>query len=61
LTTELLGKTMVSGLGYENPDGSPIKIDTDYFGARRSKINPSSGPFEAPAAGMLKLKAWQND
>lgn len=52
---------MVSGLGYENPDGSPIKIDTDYFGARRSKINPSSGPFEAPAAGMLKLKAWQND
>jgi len=56
VTTELLGSTMVSGLGYENADGSPVRIIVDFFGAKRSKTKPSAGPFEAPAANRLKLK-----
>ena len=29
---------------YENPDGSPITFDTDFFGKKRSE-NPIAGPF----------------
>ena len=56
VTTRLLGSTMVSGLGYENADGSPVRISVDFFGAKRSEAKPSAGPLEASAAGRLKLK-----
>ncbi|MHC4658169.1 MAG: right-handed parallel beta-helix repeat-containing protein [Planctomycetota bacterium] len=58
VTTKLLGKAMIPGQAYENPDGSPLKIDTDYFGKKRNKANPSAGPFENPAEGRLSLKVW---
>jgi alpha-L-arabinofuranosidase len=58
VTTELLGKPKIPGLAYENPDSSPLKISTDYFGKLRSKPNPTAGPFEQPDAGDLKLKVW---
>ena len=29
---------------YENPDGSPICFDTDFFGKKRS-ASPLAGPF----------------
>ena len=51
VTTKLLGATKVSKLGYENPDGSPIRIDTDFFGAKRSEAKPAAGPFAEPGAG----------
>ena len=56
--TELLGKAKITGLPYENPDGSPIVIDTDYFGKKRSSTAPTAGPFENPGQGELKLKVW---
>jgi len=56
VTSELLGKTKVSGLGYESADGSPIRVDVDFFGAKRSETKPSAGPFEAPGTGRLKLE-----
>ena len=43
---------------FENPDGTALKIDTDYFGNKRSESNPSAGPFENPGKGMIKLKVW---
>ena len=58
VTTELLGKARVPNLPFENPDGSPVAIDTDYFGQKRSEVSPSAGPFENPGAGQLKLKVW---
>jgi alpha-L-arabinofuranosidase len=58
ITTALLGKTKMAREAYENPDGSPLKIDTDYFGNKRSESNPSPGPFENPGVGVLKLKVW---
>lgn len=58
VTTELLGKTAVSGLPYENPDGSPLRIDTDYFGKPRSAAKPAAGPFEQAGQGELRLTAW---
>jgi alpha-L-arabinofuranosidase len=58
VTTELLGKAKIPGLRYENPDGSPLKIDSDYFGKSRNAAAPTAGPFEKPGTGPLKLKVW---
>lgn len=59
VTTELLGKAKITGCAYENPDGSPLKMNTDYFGRNRNKAtNPSAGPFERPGEGRLALKVW---
>ena len=58
VTTELLGKARIPNLAYENPDGSPLEIDADYFGKKRNAAKPAAGPFENPAAGELKLKVW---
>jgi alpha-N-arabinofuranosidase len=49
VTTDLLGRAQVPDALFENPDGSPVRIDTDYFGKRRSRTNPAPGPFENPS------------
>jgi len=53
-----LGKAKIPGLAYENPDGTPLKVDSDYFGKPRSTANPTPGPFEEPGQGDLRLKVW---
>ncbi|MBI5687229.1 MAG: right-handed parallel beta-helix repeat-containing protein [Verrucomicrobia bacterium] len=58
VTTELLGKAKIPAVRYENPNGSPLKIDGDYFGKKRSKSTPTAGPFENPGQGPLNLKVW---
>ncbi len=58
MNTELLGKAKISGLAYENADGSPLVIDEDYFGKKRNVAAPSPGPFENAGEGDLKLKVW---
>jgi len=58
VTTSLLGRAKVPNAAYENPDGTPLKIDTDYFGKKRSQANPSAGPFENPGEGKITLKVW---
>lgn len=58
VTTKLLGGTLVSKEVFDNPDGTDLEIDTDYFGKKRDYQNPSVGPFENPGSGNLKLKVW---
>ncbi len=58
ITTEILGKAKIPKARFDNPDGTALKIDDDYFGAQRSETNPSVGPFENPGKGELKLKVW---
>ncbi len=58
MTTALLGKAAVPNLPYERPDGSPLRLDTDYFGKARSEANPFPGPFELPEGGKQRLKVW---
>ena len=55
VTTEFLGKAKIPEVGYENPDGSPLKVDTDYFGKKRNAARPCAGPFEAVNDGDLKV------
>jgi hypothetical protein len=56
VTTKMLGKAKVPGLPYENRDGTPLTIDTDYFGKKRNPTNPTAGPFENPDTGILRLR-----
>ena len=58
VTSARLGKARISGCAFENPDGSPITIGTDYFGKPRNAANPTPGPFEAPGTGTLTMKVW---
>jgi hypothetical protein len=58
VTTKMLGKAKLPVQSFENTDGSPLKIDTDYLGMKRSESNPSTGPFEKPGEGTIKIKVW---
>lgn len=58
ITTELLGEAKASGCAYENTDGTPLAIATDYFGKKRDVANPFPGPFEIPGAGQQTIKVW---
>ena len=59
VTTARLGTTTGSKLGYENADGSPLTIDSDYFGQKRGPSRPTAGPFENPGTGELRLRVWR--
>jgi len=58
VTTELLGKAIIPDQPFTNPDGSPLKIDTDYSGNPRNPQNPFPGPFETVKDGKQEIKVW---
>jgi alpha-N-arabinofuranosidase len=58
VTTASLGKATVSNCGYENPDGTPLAIDTDYLGRTRDTAQPFPGPFEVSKAGTQTIQVW---
>lgn len=45
ISSDILGKAFEPEQRYENPDGSDIVFNADYYGDARS-INPMPGPFE---------------
>ena len=58
VTTERLGLATVPQLPYVNPDDSPVRVDTDYFGKPRNPSRPTPGPFEDPGHGEIVRKIW---
>jgi len=58
VTSKQLGKTKMSGVSFENPDGTPITIDKDYFGKKRDADSPYVGPFEGLKEGEQTIKVW---
>jgi len=58
VTTEQLGKAKVANASYEQFDGSPYRLDTDYFGKKRNAANPCPGPFEFIDSGKQEFKVW---
>lgn len=61
VTTEGLGRAKVPDLPYEQPDGSPYRLDSDYLGGKRNAANPSPGPFELVKSGETTLRVWPLD
>ncbi len=53
INTEVLGKAFEPEQYFENPDGTPIRFDTDYFGNHRG-IQVIPGPF-ASTADKIKV------
>ena len=58
VTTDLLGKAKIPDCAFENADGSPLRLDTDFLGTRRDDNNPSPGPFESPGNGRVDIEVW---
>ena len=58
VTTGLLGKATIPDAPFEQPDGTPYRLDTDYFGETRSADNPSPGPFRLTDKKQIHLKVW---
>ncbi|MGQ1784612.1 NosD domain-containing protein [Saccharicrinis sp. GN24d3] len=58
VNTELLGYAFQSETPFENPDGSPVTIDTDYFGNARNTDSPLVGPLQNLKVGKNKIKVW---
>jgi len=48
INTEVLGKAFEPEQYFENPDGTPIRFDSDYFGNHRG-IDVIPGPFASPS------------
>lgn len=61
VTTKILGKAEIPDLPYEQPDGSPYRIDTGYLGRGRNAGNPFPGPFAKPRGGKMKWKVWPKE
>ena len=53
--SDILGKAFEPEERYENPDGSPITFDRDYFGNTRG-VAPLPGPFASPES--LEAALW---
>jgi hypothetical protein len=58
ISSEKLGKAKIPKAGFENPDGTSLIFDTDYFGNIRSAENSVAGPFVNLKKGPLLLKLW---
>lgn len=56
--TDNLESPRISEQPYENPDGTPIAIDTDLTGEKRSS-NPTPGPIENLKEGYQKILIWR--
>ena len=61
VSTELLGKAMIPNQRFENPDGTEITIEADYFGKQRNLKNPSPGPFRFESMGLIRLIVWSRE
>ncbi len=46
----LLGRARISNSAFENPDGSALHVDRDYFGQPRDASRPVPGPFASQPA-----------
>jgi alpha-L-arabinofuranosidase len=58
VTTALLGTAVVPSQAFEQPDGTPYLLDTDYSGAPRNAANPAPGPFEFTSGPTIRRKVW---
>ena len=57
VVSTLLGKATRPNAPFEQRDGSPFRLDRDYFGASRDEQHPEPGPF-AGSAEYVRVKVW---
>ena len=57
ITTEILGYPRLVEEFFENPDGSPIILDTDMLGKHREANN--AGPLSDLTSGHNQIVIWE--
>lgn len=57
IDTKKLGMVRIVEAPYEQPDGSPVVLDTDYLGVSRGEGGPA-GPFASLKEGHNRIKVW---
>ncbi|MCX6936888.1 MAG: right-handed parallel beta-helix repeat-containing protein [Verrucomicrobia bacterium] len=57
VTTGQLGKALVPDQPFEQPDGAPYVLDTDYFNVKRPSA-PMPGPIEGSRTRDTFVKVW---
>lgn len=57
LDSKALKRVRMAGLDFENPDGSEVTLDVDYFNNKRAKES-AIGPIAQLAAGPNRIKVW---
>ena len=60
VTSALLGNASIPGLPFEQADGTPYQLDTDYLAAPRNVTTPFPGPFETVSAGANVWKVFDD-
>jgi hypothetical protein len=55
VTTGFIGKTKISELKFENPDGTSVSVNADFFGNRRDEKHVVPGPFAEIASGKNEV------
>jgi hypothetical protein len=58
IDADRLGITQLTGFPFENPDGTPFKLEKDFFGNDRS-ASPIVGPIENVPSSK-RIKVWPN-
>jgi len=53
-----LGEALVPGAIFENPDGTPIIFNTDYFNENREENKNTPGPFATHFFQEIPVKLW---
>jgi len=59
VATAMLGKTKLVEAIFDNPDGSALSIDKDYFGNKRSTNAPTPGPIEKLDPSVKSIIVWK--
>ncbi len=57
LNTNALGTAFEPEQAFENPDGTPITFDRDYFGDQR-RLSVLPGPFGSAVAATKEITVW---
>jgi hypothetical protein len=58
IDTGMLGKALIPKAPFDNPDGTELKVDADYFGNKRTPSDNLPGPFVNPGKGKVVLEVW---
>jgi hypothetical protein len=56
VTTDLLGIAFEPELPFENPDGTPLCIERDFFGNPRPAGRMTVGPLQEVGSGTRRIK-----
>jgi hypothetical protein len=59
IDTKILGRTALNNLGFENPDGSALTINKDYWGNLRKPENNLAGPFIKKSILNAPQSIWE--